>query len=385
MVLGVLYLLSENRKKIQYKTVGFALIAQVILALFFVKVPLGQQVLLQVSNAVQKVMSYAKEGTSFVWGTLADSTASTGFIFAVQVLCVIIFFSALVSALNYIGLLPLIIRVVGGAIGKILGTSKSESFVAVSNVFLGQTEAPVVVGKYLPKMTRSEIMVVLVSGMGSVSGSILVGYSAMGVPMSALLLACALVPFGSLLVSKLLLPETEKATDDVQIDRKGGSTNIIEAISKGTMDGLQLALAVGASLIAIIAIVATLNGALGLVNLSLEQILGWIFFPIGWLMGLPVDEALKAGQLLGMKITLNEFVAFSSYTEGVADLSERAKLMIAVSLCGFANFSSIAICTSGLAVFAPEKRPVIASLAFKGMIGGALVSILSAMFVGLFV
>lgn len=387
IVLGVLYLLSSDRKNINFKTVGYALIGQVLIALFFVKVSFGRDLLLQLSKAVQKVMDYAYEGTSFVWGTLANAEASTGMIFAIQVLCVIIFFSALVSALNYLGVLPFIIRVVGGAIGKVLGTSKSESFVAVSNIFLGQTEAPVVVGKYLPKMTKSEIMVVLVSGMGSVSGAILVGYAAMGVPMNALLLACSLVPLGSLLVSKILLPETEKGTDNVQIDRKGGSANIIEAISRGTMDGLQLALAVGASLIAIISIVALINGALGLVNLSLEQILGWIFFPIGWLMGLPVDEALKAGQFLGVKLTLNEFVAFSQYADYVnaaTQLSERAKMMIAISLCGFANFSSIAICTSGLAVFAPEKRPLIAQLAWKGMIGGAFVSVLSAMFVGLF-
>lgn len=385
VIVGILFALSANKKAINWRTVGVGLVAQAVLALFFVKVPFGQTVLLKVSNVIQNIMNYGNEGISFVWGSLADSTAPTGMVFFVQILLVIVFFSALVSALTYLGVIGFVIKIIGGIIGKLMGTSKAESFVAVSNVFMGQTEAPVVVGKYLPKMTKSEIFVVLVSGMGSVSGAILVGYNLMGVPMEALLLACALVPFGSLLVAKLLMPETEQGSDMVELDRKGDSNNIVEAISKGTEDGMKLALSVGASLIGIIALVALVNGVLGLVGTSLEQILGYIFLPFGFLMGLGADEAMKAGQLLGMKLTLNEFVAFLQYGEMAGELSERAKLMTAISLTGFANFSSIGICTAGLSIFAPEKRSVIAGLAFKGMIAGALVSLLSALFVGLFI
>lgn len=385
IIVGLLFAFSSNRKEINWRTIGVGITAQALLALFFVKVPLGQTILLNVSNGIQKVMGYGNEGISFVWGSLADGTAPTGMVFFIQVLLIIVFFSALISALTYLGVVGFIIKIVGGIIGKLMGTSKAESFVAVSNVFMGQTEAPIVVGKYLPRMTKSELFVVMVSGMGSVSGAILVGYNLMGVPMEALLLACSLVPFGSLLVAKLLMPETENGSDMVDIDRKGDSGNLVEAISKGTEDGMKLALSVGASLIGIIALVALVNGVLGIVGISLEQILGYVFLPFGYLMGLGADEAMKAGQLLGMKLTLNEFVAFLDYGNMMDSLSDRAKLMIAVSLTGFANFSSIGICTSGLSIFAPEKRGLIAGLAFKAMIAGATVSLLSALFVGLFI
>lgn len=385
-VLGILFLLSDNKKAIPVKTVGIALGLQFLLAFFLVKFPVGQQIVAKVSEVVTKIFGYANEGLGFVFGSLADGAAPTGFIFAIQVLGVIIFLSALTSVLHYFGVIGFVIKVLGGVVGKVLGTAKAESFVATANIFLGQTEAPVVVGKYLPKMTKSELMVVLVSGMGSVAGSVLVGYNLLGIPMEYLLVACALVPMGSLLVAKILTPETEESQiENVVIDRKGDNTSVFSALSEGINNGLNLVLGVGASLIAGISIIALINGGLGLVGTSLEQILSYIFLPFGLLMGLPFDEALVAGQMLGIKMTVNEFVAFTQLAPMAEQLSERAFMMVSIALTGFASFTSIAICTTGLAVFAPERKNDIAGLAFRGMVGGFMVSVLSAMIVGLMI
>lgn len=301
----------------------------------------------------------------------------------------IIFISALVGALYYMGVIGAVVKVIGGAIGKILGTSKVESFVAVANMFLGQTESPILVSKYLKYMTKSEIMLVLISGMGSMSASVLMGYAGMGIPMQYLLIGGALVPLGSIIVSKLMLPE-EKNLDgnivqEVSIDNKGDNANILSAISQGATDGLNMVLGIGASLIAIISLVALVNGALGIFGLSLEQILSVIFAPIGFLMGISPDDVSLAGQLLGTKLVLNEFVAFGQLGEVIKSLDYRTGLMLAISLTGFANISSIGICISGISVFCPEKRNQLSQLAFRGMIGGFLVSLLSALVVGLIV
>jgi concentrative nucleoside transporter, CNT family len=385
-VLGLLFLLSDNKKSIKLKTVGIAFGLQVAIAFLLVKFPLGQVALEKVSAGVTKVFSYANSGIGFVFGSLASGESATGFIFGIQVLGVIIFISALTAILHYLGVIGFVIKVLGGAVGKVLGTGKAESFVATANVFLGQTEAPILVGKYMPKMTKSEIMTVLVSGMGSVAGSVLVGYNLLGIPMEYLLIASALVPVGSLLVSKILTPETEVSKiENVVIDRKGSNTNIFSAMSEGINSGLMLALGVGASLIAGISIIALLNGGFGLVGTSIEQILSYVFLPLGLGMGLPYAEALTAGQMLGMKMTVNEFVSFLQLAPMADSLSERAFMMISIALTGFASFTSIAICVTGLAVFAPDRKNDIASLATRGMIGGFMVSVLSAMIVGLFI
>lgn len=385
-VLGLLYLLSDNKKAIPFKTVGIALGLQFALAFALVKFPVGQLIVEKVSTFATAVFAHANEGIGFVFGSLVDPSAQTGFVFGIQVLCVIIFLSALTSILHYFGVIGWVIKVVGGAVGKVLGTGKAESFVATANIFLGQTEAPIMVGKYLPKMTKSELMVVLVSGMGSVAGSVLVGYNLLGIPMEYLLVASAMVPMGSLLVAKILTPETEQSKiETVVIDRKGSNTSVFSAMSEGINNGLAMALGVGASLIAGISIVALINSGFGFVGTSLEQVLSYIFLPFGLLMGLPFDEALIAGQMLGIKMTVNEFVAFTQLSPMIESLSERAFMMISIALTGFASFTSIAICTTGLAVFAPNRKNDIAGLAFRGMVGGFMVSVLSAMIVGLLV
>ena len=389
VLLGALYLFSSNKKLIDKKMILKALVLQFILAFLLVKFPLGQVVIEKVSDVVTNILGYGSEGLAFVFGPLADGGAPTGFVFGIQVLGNIIFISALVAALYYLGVIGAVVSVIGGIIGKILGTSKVESFVATANMFLGQTESPILVSKYLKNMSESEIMLVLVSGMGSMSATVLMGYAGMGIPMQYLLIGGALVPLGSIIVSKLMLPE-EKNLDgnivqEVSIDNKGDNANILSAISQGATDGLNMVLGIGASLIAIISLVALVNGALGIFGLSLEQILSVIFAPIGFLMGISPDDVSLAGQLLGTKLVLNEFVAFGQLGEVIKSLDYRTGLMLAISLTGFANISSIGICISGISVFCPEKRNQLSQLAFRGMIGGFLVSLLSALVVGLIV
>ena len=295
------------------------------------------------------------------------------------------FIGALVGALYYLGVINLVVKIIGGAIQKVLGTSAVESLVAVANMFLGQTESPILVSKYLHLMTTSELMLVLISGMGSMSATVLMGYVGMGIPMQYLLIAGALVPLSSIIVSKILIPETqhEEVVEKVEMDRKGAHTNIMSAISEGASNGMQMAFGIGAALIAITGLVALVNGALGVVGLSLQQILSYLFAPLGFLMGLDSSHALTAGQLLGSKMVLNEFIAFGDLGKIIKTLDPRTALVMSISLAGFANISSIGICISGISVFCPERRTEISEIAFKGMIGGFLVSTLSAMIVGL--
>ncbi len=389
LLLAGLYLFSSNKKNIDKKIIIKALGAQFILAFLLVKFPLGKVLIEKVSDFVTQVLSYGSEGLAFIFGSLADGGAPTGFIFGIQTLGNIIFISALVAGLYYLGVIGFVVKIIGGIIGRFLGTSKVESFVAVANMFLGQTESPILVSKYLKSMTESEIMLVLVSGMGSMSASVLIGYAGMGIPMQYLLIGGALVPLGSIIVSKLILPENKSLerneVEEVKIDNKGDNANLISAITQGAQDGLSMVLGIGASLIAIISLVALVNGVLGLFGLSLEKILSIIFAPIGFFMGIDLQNISLAGQLLGSKLVLNEFVAFGQLGAVIDSLDYRTGLMLAVSLTGFANISSMGICISGISVFCPEKRNQLSKLAFRGMIGGFIVSVLSALILGLVV
>lgn len=385
VILGLMFLLSSNKKEIPYKTVIKALGIQFVIAFLLVKFPLGRLAVSKVSDVVTAVLNCGKDGLAFVFGSLADGGAPTGFIFGIQTLGNIIFVSALVAALYYLGIIGFIVKVIGKAVGKVLGTSQVESFVAVANMFLGQTESPILVSKYLGKMTKSEIVVVLVSGMGSMSATIIGGYTALGIPMENLLIASALVPMGSMAIAKILTPEVEKAEDmdNLSIDNKGDNANILSAISEGAINGMNTALAIGASLIAILGLVAIVNMVLKIFGVSLEQIFSYIFAPLGFLMGLDGNEVLTAGQLLGSKLILNEFVAYESLGAIITSLSYRTGLILSIALAGFANVSSIGVCISGIAALCPEKRNILSQLAFKSMIGGFAVSVLSAMIVGI--
>ena len=384
VVLGILWLISWKRKDVSFKMLLKGMIAQFIIALVLVKVPAGRMVVSKISDAVTGVINCGSNGLSFVFGSLADSSAPTGMIFAIQVLGNIVFLSALVSLLYYIGVLNFVVKWIGKAVGWIMGSSEVESFVAVANMFLGQTDSPILISKYLNKMTDSEIMVVLVSGMGSLSVSILGGYTALGIPMEYLLIASALVPIGSIMVSKIIFPQTEEIHEvgDIKMDNKGNNANVIEAISEGAVTGMQMALSMGASLIAMVALVALINKGLGIFGISLEQIFSYVFAPFGALMGLDPSEILMEGNLLGSKLVINEFVAFEQLGKIISGMDPRTAIMATISLCGFANFSSLGICVSGIGILCPEKKSTLARLVFRAMIGGVAVSLLSAMAVG---
>ena len=384
VVIGILWLISWKRKDVSFKMLLKGMIAQFIIALILVKVPAGRMVVSKISDAVTGVINCGSNGLSFVFGSLADSSAPTGMIFAVQVLGNIVFLSALVSLLYYIGVLNFVVKWIGKAVGWIMGSSEVESFVAVANMFLGQTDSPILVSKYLGKMTKSEIVVVLVSGMGSMSVSILGGYTALGIPMEYLLIASALVPIGSIMVSKIIFPQTEEVHEvgDIKMDNKGNNANVIEAVSEGAVTGMQMALSMGASLIAMVALVALINKGLGVFGISLEQIFSYVFAPFGALMGLDPSEILMEGNLLGNKLVINEFVAFEQLGKIISSMDPRTAIMATISLCGFANFSSLGICVSGIGILCPEKKSTLARLVFRAMIGGVAVSLLSAMTVG---
>ncbi|HFH8961965.1 TPA: NupC/NupG family nucleoside CNT transporter [Streptococcus agalactiae] len=385
LVLGIVYAISFNRKSVSLSLIGKALIVQFIIALILVRIPLGQQVVSVVSTGVTKVINCGQAGLNFVFGSLADSGAKTGFIFAIQTLGNIVFLSALVSLLYYVGILGFVVKWIGKGVGKIMKSSEVESFVAVANMFLGQTDSPILVSKYLGRMTDSEIMVVLVSGMGSMSVSILGGYIALGIPMEYLLIASTMVPIGSILIAKILLPQTEpvQKIDDIKMDNKGNNANVIDAIAEGASTGAQMAFSIGASLIAFVGLVSLINMMLSGLGIRLEQIFSYVFAPFGFLMGFDHKNILLEGNLLGSKLILNEFVSFQQLGDLIKSLDYRTALVATISLCGFANLSSLGICVSGIAVLCPEKRSTLARLVFRAMIGGIAVSMLSAFIVGI--
>ncbi|HEQ1077051.1 TPA: NupC/NupG family nucleoside CNT transporter [Streptococcus pyogenes] len=385
LILGIVYAISFNRKSVSLSLIGKALIVQFIIALILVRIPLGQQIVSVVSTGVTSVINCGQAGLNFVFGSLADSGAKTGFIFAIQTLGNIVFLSALVSLLYYVGILGFVVKWIGKGVGKIMKSSEVESFVAVANMFLGQTDSPILVSKYLGRMTDSEIMVVLVSGMGSMSVSILGGYIALGIPMEYLLIASTMVPIGSILIAKILLPQTEpvRKIDDIKMDNKGNNANVIDAIAEGASTGAQMAFSIGASLIAFVGLVSLINMMLSGLGIRLEQIFSYVFAPFGFLMGFDHKNILLEGNLLGSKLILNEFVSFQQLGHLIKSLDYRTALVATISLCGFANLSSLGICVSGIAVLCPEKRSTLARLVFRAMIGGIAVSMLSAFIVGI--
>lgn len=382
-VLGLLWLLSGNRKSIRWKIVLKALIVQFVLAIIIIKVPFGRKVVSVLSDGVTAVVNCGKDGLSFVFGDLADSSKMS--VFFVQSLGGVVFVSALVEFLYYIGALGFVVKWLGKAVGKLMGTTAVESFVAVANMFLGQTSSPVLVSKYIGKMTDSEIMVILVSGMGSMEVSILAGYAACGIPMEYLLIASVLVPVGSILVAKMILPETEQplSIDDVKMDNKGSNSNVIDAVVAGASTGMSMIVGIGASLIAVLGLVALINLILGIVHLDLETIFSYVFAPFGFLMGLEGENILQEGMLLGQKLALNEFVAFGNLGTFIDSLDPRFAMIASISIAGFANVSSMGICVGGIGVLCPEKRSTLSRLVLKAMLGGMLVSILSAMICGI--
>ena len=285
ITLFICWLISWDRKSVKWKIVLKALIVEFIIALIIVKIPIGRKIITIMSNAITTVINCGNEGLTFVFGDLFDS--SKMYVFIIQALGNIIFVSALVGALYYLGVIGFIVKWIGKGVGKIMGTTEVESFVAVANMFLGHTDSPILVSKYLKDLTDSEIFVILVSGMGSMSASILGGYHALGIPMEYLLIASAMVPIGSIMISKIILPQTEqvKPITDVKMDNKGANSNVIDALAEGASTGMQMVISIGASIVGFVGVVAVINLILGFVNLNLSQIFSYIFAPFGFLLG----------------------------------------------------------------------------------------------------
>lgn len=393
-------LFSNNRKAINFRTVGGAFAIQAAIAAFVILTPFGATALKTLSSAVQAVIDSANDGIAFLFGGLVSGKmfevfGGAGFVFAFKVLPVIIFFASFMAVLYYVGLMQLVVKVFGGGLQKLLGTSRTESMSAAANVFVGQTEAPLVVKPYLKDMTQSELFAVMCGGLSSVAGAVLVGYASLGVDLDYLIAASFMAAPGGLLMAKLLYPETEEVNNEIIEDEDEDAAdkpvNVIDAAAGGASSGLQLALNVGAMLIAFIALISLANiiigacgGLFGVEALSLQQILGYLFAPIAFLIGIPWSEATQVGSLLGQKLVINEFVAYIDFV-GMGDaLSEQSKKIVTVALCGFANFSSIAILLGGLGVLAPSRRPDIARLGLKAVLAGTLSNFMSAALVGIF-
>ncbi|WP_087021932.1 NupC/NupG family nucleoside CNT transporter [Thaumasiovibrio subtropicus] len=400
VLIGIAVLLSDNRKAINLRTVGGAFAIQFILGGFILFVPAGQKVLKGVSDAVSNVIDYGQEGTGFLFGNLVNfSVDGLGFIFAFKVLPTLIFFSALISVLYYLGVMQWVIKILGGGLQKALGTSRAESMSAAANIFVGQTEAPLVVKPFVPKMTQSELFAVMCGGLASIAGGVMAGYASMGVPIEYLVAASFMAAPGGLLFAKIIKPETNEPVEqlaDIGAEGDDKPANVIDAAAGGAASGLQLALNVGAMLIAFIGLIALVNGFLGWAgglfgqeNLTLEGILGLIFAPLAWLIGVPWAEATIAGEFIGLKTVANEFVAYAGFAPYLGDaapvvLSEKTKAIISFALCGFANLSSIAILLGGLGSLAPKRRGDIARLGVKAIIAGTLSNLMAATIAGFF-
>lgn len=391
-LLALGYLCSSNRKAISWRTVGGAFLIQVILAVFVLATPWGGNALQWLTMRVSDLIGAGEEGISFLFGQLSDLEGGVGPVFAFKVLPVIIFFSSLIAVLYHLRIMQLVILLVGGGLRKVLGTSRAESFSAAANIFVGQTEAPLVIRPYLPKMTSSELFAVMVGGLASIAGSVLAGYAAMGARMDHLIAACFMAAPGGLLFAKLIMPETEEV-DDSRIELAEGEdqpVNVIDAAALGASSGLKLALNVGAMLLAFVGLIALANlffgevgGWFGDPQFSLEKLLGWFFAPVAYLLGVNGSEIQQAGSLIGQKLVMNEFMAFKSFSEIKEGLSVKTQGIVTFALCGFANLSSIAILLGGLGVMAPGRRKGIAQLGLKAVFAATLANLMSAALAGL--
>lgn len=406
VILAIAVLLSSNRRAIRLRVVGAAFGLQAGLAALVLYVPWGNRALQGAAAGVSNLLGYANEGTKFLFGNLA--TDPLGQNFAIQALPVIIFFAALISILYYLGIMQYVIRWIGGALQKITGISKVESLCAASNIFVGQSESPLVIRPYLAALKPAQLFCVMTVGMAGVAGTILAAYASMGIRIDYLIAAAFMSAPGGILMAKLVMPDdppAPKSENDPALpnphpdadepvelhdDGEEKPANIIMAASQGAQTGVRLAVAVGAMVLAFVALVALANGILGGIGglfgypaLSFQQVVGYVFAPVMYLLGVPWNEALQAGGLFGTKIVLNEFVGFLDLGQ-MKNLSEHTVAIVTFALCGFANFSSIAIQMAVTGSLAPNQRPMIAKLGLKALIAGSLSNLMSAALAGLF-
>ncbi|MBK8861766.1 MAG: NupC/NupG family nucleoside CNT transporter [Sphingomonadales bacterium] len=395
LILLIAFALSSNRKHIRPRVVGAAFAMQAAIAALVLYVPAGKAAIAAMSQGVANLLGYAHAGIDFIFGPLAAPEIG-GKSFAIAALPTIIFFASLISILYHVGIMQLIVRWVGGAIQKVTGISKVESLCAAANIFVGQSESPLVIRPYLASLTPAQLFLVMTSGMAGVAGTILAAYAAMGIKIDYLLAASFMSAPGGILMAKMMMPDDPRDADIEPVILAEAShaeekpANIIMAAAQGAQTGVKLAVAVGAMVLAFVALVALANGVLGGIgswfgypDLSFQQLLGWIFQPLMVLLNVPWNEAGIAGGLFGTKVVLNEFVAFISLGQTQASLSPLTVGVVTFALCGFANFSSIAIQMAVTGGLAPNQRPVIARLGLKALVAGSLANLMSAGLAGL--
>jgi CNT family concentrative nucleoside transporter len=389
------FLFSSDRKAIKWKTIISGVLLQICLGLLILKLPWGQQIFEFARQLFTGILEYTNEGSKFVFGDLTNFS-KVGFVFATMVLPTIIFMSALMSILYHMGVMQIVINFVAKVMVKIMGTSGAESLSCAANIFAGQTEAPLVVKPYINKMTRSELLAMMTGGMATVAGGVLAAYVGFGIDAGHLLAASVMAAPAALVLAKLFIPETEVSSTVGVVKLKVEKTysNIIEAAAAGAGEGLKLAVNVGAMLLAFIALIALVNGMLGYVTglvgidgITLERLSGWLFAPVAFIIGIPWEDCVNFGSLLGKKIILNEFVAYLDLKTMIEakTMSPRAITMATYALCGFANFSSIAIQVGGIGTIAPERRGDLAKLGMKCLAGGMMAGLMTASIAGIFI
>ncbi|MCR6104893.1 NupC/NupG family nucleoside CNT transporter [Salipaludibacillus agaradhaerens] len=389
IIILISILMSENKKRINVRTVTIGFILQVIFGILVLRWDVGQKAIQVASDGVNSLIGYGNEGLTFVFGPLADRSGDVG-VFAVTVLGMIIFLTVLIALLYYFGIMQHVVRFIGGFISKLMQTSYAESVAAAANIFIGNTQAPLVVKPYIATMSRSQIFSVMVGGLASVSGAVLMGLAAMGIPIQYLLSAAVMSAPAGLMIAKFVIPETEeidneewKQLDDTMSKAKE-DTNLIDVIFVNSKEGLHYAVNVGLMLIMFISLIALANGILGfggslvgLENLSLELILGYLFAPIAFLIGIPASEAVIAGNLLAQKMLLNEFVAFASFSTGLENFSERSIAILTFALSGFANFGAAGSIVGMLSRMVPKRKQEVQQLAIKALIAATLANLLN--------
>ena len=398
VIMTIAYAVSNNRRAIDRRTVAWGLSLQIVFALIVLKTTTGQRVFQTLGTLINRLLGFASVGSGMVFGPLGDKTvwprimttvlgpegAQYSVLFAFQVLPTIIFIAALFAILYYFGVMQIVVRAFAVLMRRVMRASGAESLNVAASIFMGQTEAPLTIRPYLPRMTESELMTVMTSGMAHISGGIMAAYILFGVEAQHLLTAVIMTAPGTLMMSKIFVPETEvpetAGTVNLAIERT--DVNVIDAAGRGTSEGLQLALNVGAMLISFLALVALINALLGLAHLSLQQIFGWVFAPIAWSMGVPWRDAPIIGNLLGTRMALNELIAYSQLGPMKATLDPRSFTIATFALCGFANFSSIGIQIGGIGALAPTRRHDLARLGLRAMLAGTLANFVTATIAG---
>ncbi len=398
MMVAAAYFFSTNRRAIRWKTVAWGLGLQVIFALVVFRLGLGQVALKKAGGAVYTLLSFSFAGSSFVFGPLGAQKPSIGFFFAFMVLPTIIFISAFFAILYHFGIMQFIIKIAARVMMSLMGISGAESLDVAASIFMGQTEAPLTIRPYLPDCTTSELMTIMTAGMAHVSGGIMGAYILFGIRAEHLLSAVIMTAPGTIVMAKMLVPETEqpRTAGKVELadDEAHKDENLLGAIARGTMDGGQLAFNVAIMLIAFLALVALLNGMMGGIhNLnhmawfpqSMETVLGALFAPVAWIIGVPAQDCIAIGNLLGTRMVINELVAYSLLGAQQASLLAKSYTIATFALCGFANFASIGIQIGGIGALAPNRRNELARLGFRAMLAGTMANLMSASIVSLLI